>query len=43
MFLYVVNLLKRPDYRYKKAAALIAQHKREDEGRVDDGRAVLRM
>ena len=31
LFLYVVNLLKRSDHRYKKAAALIARHKREVE------------
>ncbi|HHT9145427.1 MAG: response regulator [Syntrophales bacterium] len=31
LFLYVVNLLKRADHGYKKAAALIARHKREIE------------
>lgn len=31
LFLYVVNLLKRADHRYKKDAILIAQHKREIE------------
>lgn len=31
LFLYVVNLLKRSDHEYKKAAALIARHKREVE------------
>ena len=31
LFLYVVNLLKRSDHGYKKAAALIARHKREVE------------
>lgn len=31
LFLYIVNLLKSADHRYKKDAILIAQHKREIE------------